>query len=415
MLDRFDWWIGLAIAVTTLVPVEAIGIFSGYYYASSNPIVNISLTSYSVLALIGQLYILHILKSGRFLIDNKLFVLLLLCLVSIIVPRIISAGLLSNKLFDNYLFPLMFFLIIVVTLPSERVSKVLVIIFYFVLFNAVIAIVEYYKKSNILFDNYFLMFNDWYKGIVRSSKYGISYRSGAFLGHPLILSSYLVLGIIMLKSLNIKYFLQKLCYYLILLFALYTTNSRGGFLLVLVYFMYELFRKSRLVGLSAIVMIVLLYLPMLSLYQDIFSRDSSGASLGIRLLALSLIPKIPVNILFWGAGFNQASNVMAAIIGSSSIKSNFEIGPLIILVEMGFITVFFMTVLIIYIINKSKKLAINNRKIKDYNNIITMLFFTSISFLTYNSIGNSGTLNYLPWLLLALLYTSVKKNQQSEK
>ena len=394
----------IVIGVLLFIPSSIQGLISGVSYDTPG-VLNLSMMGY-----VSIITCCIIIGKHRFL-SRKQTLGIIGSLTIIIAVRIITDGadFLSNKLFDNYLIPMILAISILSSLKVEYIPKLLKFIYKCIFIGAIIACIEHFYGQSIFFHNYYIKNFPWYVNIYESAMY-VGFRSCSFYGHPLIGGIYYSMGIIYLLNMSNKnkhifsWFLQ-----LIILFAaILSTNSRSALLVVGIYLAYYLF-KNKKVGIifttSAIVLILILCFDWNIIYNTFFARDSSGSSIMVRIQALTSFFNLPIKNLMFGVGYNNTADLlkMYGFIG------NMEIAYLIIWLENGIIG-FIAWIFSIFILygRKMVKNEIGNLNVCDM--IKGMLFFVLIIGGMSNAFGDPGTLNYMIYILLG--FSSALTNSQ---
>lgn len=388
-----------------MVPTEAQGLISGTAYNVSG-IFNISLIGYNVI-IVYLCIILLGKKLKNFTKENLISVLI--CLMLIIAIRFLVDGIEapSNKMFDNYLLPVLLAILVVSFLKKEKLIKILKCIYILILFNASVACSEYVIGQSIIFHNYYIETVRWYKTIFISTAYGVPFRSSAFLGHPLTCGVYYLLAIVYLYNIRkgkITFF--SAIQFVVLAFAIFTTNSRTEILIFLAYTVFFVLKSKKYIKCSILAFLLILTLGFIdfsSVYANLFVRDVTGSSVAVRILAINTIFKIPFSIILLGTGYNNTSSVLSQF----GFTGNLEISYFIILLENGFIgfILWIKTMTFFY----RSKMDFNLFGIT-YNSMLkSMIVCFLIVIAGSNSIGDSVTLNYMLCGLLAFTRVSALK------
>jgi hypothetical protein len=401
----------------TFFPAQMTGIISGYSYSLPNRIVNISIIGYMCLISGVQMLIFNKSKSRKetnesLKKNSNIIFLTAFFIVVLLGMRFIINGsdMLSNKILDNYILPFVLFYIIS-TLTSEQADTLFNVLYVFIFINACICIVEYFIGHSLFFHDYYMVNISWYKSIYDSTQWGIPFRSTSFLGHPLNNGSFFVVAICILgESPKSKLNFAKMLQYAMLFAAMIAVNSRGALLGSCLYLLYREIRGGKAVrGIMSICALIGTFglIASSNWFQDLFVRDSSGSSLRQRFLALSSILKIPMVTWLFGGGFNKSAAILNSTVGSGN---NFEIGPILMMSEIGLISFSFFIGLIIYVICFSKKVSNNSNSFKSR---VTIFLFLIINFSTYNSIGDSAIMNYLMWFVLGSIFVCGKQPEKA--
>ena len=231
--------------ILLFVPAEAIGLFSGSSYNTSG-IINVSLVGYSVIISFIIYLLVYRASFPRKIFNEMVFVLVALFCIFILRFIVDGANAFSNKILDNYLLPAFFAFLIILLLRKEEVPQVLRCVYYCVLINAIIADVEFFIGRSLFFHEYYLTNTTWYSNVYYSSAY-VSFRSTALSGHPLTGGIYYILALIyLLNHAKIKKKIAFICQCLFILFAIFTTNSRGVMLISLIYIVYYIIKCKKI-------------------------------------------------------------------------------------------------------------------------------------------------------------------------
>lgn len=410
-LGQFEYWIGLLLGVLCFFPAEAVGILSGYYYGASSGLVNMSLAGYMAIIMFSQRLVFA--ANLKFELDERLLLSAVLFSFILIVTRIVGdgfSGLLSNKLFDNYLIPFLSFFAIS-GLPFIDRKKVLYILLAFLVVDACFACVEFALSSNILFHDYFMGNNIWYQNIVASHQYGVAYRSCSCIGHPLTVALFMNLGFV-LASRIIDRPIARYCIYLLFLVAILTTNSRSGLIVFTVFLIYFAYKRGP-AYLALCILLVVAGLGLLfwqgGLYEALFSRDKDGGSLLQRAVGFGAILSSSSARILIGTGFSGSQNLVRSFSGSAA---NMEVGPLIVFSEIG---VFAFIAYTLFFINCLRYMRAYDSAGSKYDSlsstILLMLLCFIIECCTYNSIGDTGQIMYMSMALLGILCAPVKNEE----
>lgn len=401
LLEKYEEWACLVLLVLTMFPAEATGILSGYNYTLSSGLVNISLAGY--VSLVMFLHVIVFSAHRKIVINIELLMWAFLALSVLVLTRVIGEGfpgLMSNRFFDSFGLPLLL-LIALASLPKIDINKVLKYLLFLLVVDAVFACVEYGFGHNLVYDGYFSAANQWYQQIVASSSWGVPYRSSSLIGHPLTLAVYMNLGLILAitipKNTSVKVLLCALFFA-----AQIVTNSRGGLLILCLIVLYLLEKKNKAAFvIAAIALVVSISILGVSGYNALFSRDISGGSLATRIQGIQAILSSSPADLLMGVGFRDSQAVVSSFTES---VSNVEVGPLLMLLQIG---LFSFTVMAVFI---GKAFSVNNKRNKlcfvhrlQYVRTIDLLLLTFfLESFTYNSIGDPGQMMYLASFLLGL-------------
>lgn len=399
---------GLMIILLTFFPIEAIGIITGVAYDTPG-CVNLSILCYDVL-IVTILSILLQKKMNGKVSKNVIFNFFLLT-ISVIVIRLHVNGLdfLSNKMLDNYIVPILLSILAIGYLKYDDIQKIIKIFVFCILVNAFVACIEYFIGKSLFFHNYYINTITWYQGMYMSTKYGLMFRSSAFLGHPLVNGTYYLSAIIFLLYENEKKYIKKYILLAILLFATFTTNSRAAILVTIIAIVYYLIKEKKYFLLFLVVFISVLCIfsiDFTELYNSIFARDLSGGSMNVRYTALKTFFEFPIKDIILGIGFNK-SNLYLKEYG---FTGNLEISYLIMILDVGLLTFLLWISMICALIGRKKINKMNPIARCLKSNLIMLLGI----FFTYNSIGDPGTLNYLLFFIIAIYHIAKYKCERED-
>lgn len=398
--------VSLAFALLLFVPVDAMGLLSGYPYSSGGKL-NISLVGYDVLLMWICLILLkkNKLKSGRQLS------VIVGCLVFMFIIRMIvdTSGAFSNKLMDNYMLPILLAAYIICFLPPKSFPKVMKSIFVCILINAFIGVVEVLIGRSLLFHEYYLRTNAWYQGLYGAQTWGIPMRSTALLGHPLINGIYCVLAFpYLIYSTFEKRKIVKVILFTLLFLGVLASNSRGALLVLCGFIAYSVLRRKEYGKAAVIILVTFVFIGTVDLndlYNSMFSRDVAGTSIEHRFLALEIFTKIPFKTLVLGTGYNNSGTTLREI----GFQGNFEIAYLIILLENGVVGfgAWVASILTLYRCNIVERIGGMNCRAIINGMLICIL---GIAF-TGNYFGDPGTLNYMLWSIFSFSFLMRESRQ----
>lgn len=378
------------------VPIEIQGIITGKLYSSYGSI-NLSLAGYDVI-IISIITLITKKKVIKDRINIKHITKIIILIIGMILIRAMIDGIdfLSNKLFDNYILPISIGIIILCFIENKDLKKIYRIIYVMIFINAIIACFEFFYGKSILFHNYYYSNIGWYKNIYDSTLYGVPFRSTSFLSHPLTNGLYFNIALIYLLNQK-KYDFNALLSMFILLFAIYTTNSRMCLLASIIFILYYIIKNKKYILLLTILLlfiIIIFSVDFSTIYYKIFVRDVSGSSIDVRINALHNFNKLPFLNMIFGSGYNNTARLLLPL----GITANLEISYLIILLENGLLGfILYISILAsLYKFNKQK-----NNKSSFKSMINQIILFYLIICLTSNSIADPGTLNYLLLIIIA--------------
>ncbi len=402
VLKQFELWVGLLFVVLCFFPAEAVGLLSGYYYSAASGMVNISLAGYTAVIMFCHILVFSAKYGLHFDEQNTMSAIAFFTVL--LITRFLAdgfEGLLSNKLFENYLMPLLVFFVIT-CLPRIDHGKVLRMLLAFLVVDALIACFEYIVSSNLFYHDYFMANNAWYQQIIIACQYGNAYRSSSCIGHPLTVALFMNVGFILTEK-TVKNVPAKLGFDLLFLLALLTTNSRAGLLVFACFLIFFAYKKSfshLALGLLIIVVALSLLFWRGNMYEALFSRDSSGSSLLQRVLGLNAFLSSSMSQIVLGVGFSGSQSLVSSFTNSSG---NMEIGPLIVLSEIGILA---FAVFVLFLVQCVRHLYLKRKiagETDSYISVILLLLICiGIECCTYNSIGDTCQIMYLPMALLGL-------------
>lgn len=393
----------LIIVLLTFFPIDTIGLITKIPYSTPGYI-NLSLVCYDILIVFVLSAVLHKKSNNR--IDNKLLLIFFCFIITMTLIRFYVDGFdfLSNKILDNIIVPMLLAILIIKYLKYDEIKKIAKFLVFCILINSCVAIIEYFIGKSLFFHNYYIKTIPWYQNIYLSTKYGIRFRSSAFLGHPLINGTYYLIAITFLlydnKVLNIK----KIVLLFILLFAVFTTNSRAALLIAFISILFYSFKEKKYFMLfitTFIIILCVISIDFTQLYNSIFKRDLSGSSISVRYDALRIFFKFSFKDVLLGVGFNNSNTYLKKY----GFAGNLEISYLIMILEFGLVTFIMWVCFICNLIGIKKSVKTNLTEKSLKMNILVLL----IMFFTYNSIADPGTLNYLLFLIIAM-YNIAKRN-----
>ncbi|RHS62208.1 O-antigen ligase domain-containing protein [Ruminococcus sp. AM45-9BH] len=308
-------------------------------------------------------------------------------------------GVLSNKVFDNYLLPMAYVLLMIRYLDKEKAIKVVKVLYVCVLINAAVGSCEYFLGQSLLFHEYYMKSVGWYPNTYLAQQYGVSFRCTAFLGHPLTNGMYYLMGMVYLFNNEKKWNLFKIAQFAVLGFAIFATNSRGALLILSIYILFYLISNKKALKfcfLAGMGVVITTGINLQEIYNNIFARDATGSSMMVRVKVLLNFFDIPIQNVVMGMGYNNAGTIFSKYTGGA----NAEISYIILLMEngiAGFIS-WFVALASIY----------NNKMCRMFNGIkySGLVHGMLICFLMYaatsNSFADPGTLTYLLCFILAL-------------
>lgn len=395
----------IALLLLLMVPPEIIGLFSGVPYNQPGYL-NLSLIGYDVIIIC----IISLLKYKKIDKNKNVLNIIMLILLFVVVRLFVNnLGFLSNKLFDNYILPFFLGLLVINHLDKSQINEILNFALKLIFINAIVACIEFVYGQSLLFHDYYLNHVSWYSNVYESTRYDVSFRSTAFLGHPLFNGIYYIVAlIILMNSIKEKSSIIKYIQLIIIVLAIYSTNSRIALLMALLYYVYFLIREKKVAHLIILFCCLIAIfasldkLNILNIYYSVFSRDVDGTSIIARIDNLFALKNISAFDFLFGVGFNQTSTILRKY----NLIGNFEVSYIIILLENGLICFLYWihTLMGFY----TKKMDLKYKKII---NEILVCFLIMCG--TSNSIGDPGTLNYI--LLIIIGLSTVAKSIEKEK
>ena len=376
---------------------EENGIISGVPYDTGG-VINLSIVGYDVLII---LILSLALRYGKIKSLGEFWRRAVICTWLTISIRFVidGFGVLSNKVFDNYLLPMAYVLLMIRYLDKEKAIKVVKVLYVCVLINAAVGSCEYFLGQSLLFHEYYMKSVGWYPNTYLAQQYGVSFRCTAFLGHPLTNGMYYLMGMVYLFNNEKKWNLFKIAQFAVLGFAIFATNSRGALLILSIYILFYLISNKKALKfcfLAGMGVVITTGINLQEIYNNIFARDATGSSMMVRVKVLLNFFDIPIQNVVMGMGYNNAGTIFSKYTGGA----NAEISYIILLMEngiAGFIS-WFVALASIY----------NNKMCRMFNGIkySGLVHGMLICFLMYaatsNSFADPGTLTYLLCFILAL-------------
>lgn len=394
---KYELIFSICIILLTFVSKEENGIISGVPYDTGG-VINPSIVGYDVLII---LILSLALRHGKIKSLGVFWRRAVICTWLTITIRFVidGFGVLSNKVFDSYLMPMAYALLMIRYLDKEKAIKVVKVLYVCVLINAAVGGCEYFLGRSLLFHEYYMKAVGWYPNTYLAQKYGVSFRCTAFLGHPLTNGMYYLMGVVYLFNNEKKWNLFKIVQFAVLGFAIFATNSRGALLILSIYILFYLISNKKalkLCFLAGMGVVITTRINLQEIYNNIFARDATGRSMMVRVKVLLNFFDIPIQNVIMGMGYNNAGTIFSKYTGGA----NAEISYIILLMEngiAGFIS-WFVALSSIY----------NNKMCRMFNGIkySGLVHGMLICFLMYaatsNSFADPGTLTYLLCFILAL-------------
>lgn len=396
-VKKYELIFSICIILLTFVSKEENGIISGVPYDTGG-VINLSIVGYDVLII---LILSLALRYGKIKSLGEFWRRAVICTWLTISIRFVidGFGVLSNKVFDNYLLPMAYVLLMIRYLDKEKAIKVVKVLYVCVLINAAVGSCEYFLGQSLLFHEYYMKSVGWYPNTYLAQQYGVSFRCTAFLGHPLTNGMYYLMGMVYLFNNEKKWNLFKIAQFAVLGFAIFATNSRGALLILSIYILFYLISNKKALKfcfLAGMGVVITTGINLQEIYNNIFARDATGSSMMVRVKVLLNFFDIPIQNVVMGMGYNNAGTIFSKYTGGA----NAEISYIILLMEngiAGFIS-WFVALASIY----------NNKMCRMFNGIkySGLIHGMLICFLMYaatsNSFADPGTLTYLLCFILAL-------------
>ncbi|RHS75285.1 O-antigen ligase domain-containing protein [Ruminococcus sp. AM45-2] len=396
-VKKYELIFSICIILLTFVSKEENGIISGVPYDTGG-VINLSIVGYDVLII---LILSLALRYGKIKSLGEFWRRAVICTWLTISIRFVidGFGVLSNKVFDNYLLPMAYVLLMIRYLDKEKAIKVVKVLYVCVLINAAVGSCEYFLGQSLLFHEYYMKSVGWYPNTYLAQQYGVSFRCTAFLGHPLTNGMYYLMGMVYLFNNEKKWNLFKIAQFAVLGFAIFATNSRGALLILSIYILFYLISNKKALKfcfLAGMGVVITTGINLQEIYNNIFARDATGSSMMVRVKVLLNFFDIPIQNVVMGMGYNNAGTIFSKYTGGA----NAEISYIILLMEngiAGFIS-WFVALASIY----------NNKMCRMFNGIkySGLVHGMLICFLMYaatsNSFADPGTLTYLLCFILAL-------------
>lgn len=394
---KYELIFSICVILLTFVSKEENGIISGVPYDTGG-VINPSIVGYDVLII---LILSLALRHGKIKSLGVFWRRAVICTWLTITIRFVidGFGVLSNKVFDSYLMPMAYALLMIRYLDKEKAIKVVKVLYVCVLINAAVGGCEYFLGRSLLFHEYYMKAVGWYPNTYLAQKYGVSFRCTAFLGHPLTNGMYYLMGVVYLFNNEKKWNLFKIVQFAVLGFAIFATNSRGALLILSIYILFYLISNKKALKfcfLAGMGVVITTRINLQEIYNNIFARDATGSSMMVRVKVLLNFFDIPIQNVIMGMGYNNAGTIFSKYTGGA----NAEISYIILLMEngiAGFIS-WFVALSSIY----------NNKMCRMFNGIkySGLVHGMLICFLMYaatsNSFADPGTLTYLLCFILAL-------------
>lgn len=394
---KYELIFSICIILLTFVSKEENGIISGVPYDTGG-VINPSIVGYDVLII---LILSLALRHGKIKSLGVFWRRAVICTWLTITIRFVidGFGVISNKVFDSYLMPMAYALLMIRYLDKEKAIKVVKVLYVCVLINAAVGGCEYFLGRSLLFHEYYMKAVGWYPNTYLAQKYGVSFRCTAFLGHPLTNGMYYLMGVVYLFNNEKKWNLFKIVQFAVLGFAIFATNSRGALLILSIYILFYLISNKKALKfcfLAGMGVVITTMINLQEIYNNIFARDATGSSMMVRVKVLLNFFDIPIQNVIMGMGYNNAGTIFSKYTGGA----NAEISYIILLMEngiAGFIS-WFVALSSIY----------NNKMCRMFNGIkySGLVHGMLICFLMYaatsNSFADPGTLTYLLCFILAL-------------
>lgn len=395
--NRYDCIFSLFIVLLTFVSKEENGLISGVSY-STGGMINLSIAGYDIIIV---LLISLILRHGKISVLGGFWKIALTCTILTFVIRFIIDGFnfFSNKIFDNYLLPIVCTLLMIRYLDKEKAIKVVRIFYICILINAVVGGCEYFIEKSLLFHEYYMNSVGWYPSTYLAQQYGIAFRCTAFLGHPLTNGMYYLMGVVYLFNNSKGWNLMKFLQLAVLGFAIFATNSRGALLVLSIYILFYFISNKKalkLCLLAGVGVVVAAGLNFQEIYSSVFVRDTTGSSMLVRVNTFLNFFNIPIQNVILGMGYNGAGTTFLQYTGGF----NAEISYIILLVENGIVGFVLWLVALASIYSRKMYQSFKGLKYSGLVNGMLLCFLVYAA--TSNSFADPGTLTYLLCFILAL-------------
>lgn len=409
---KWEYIFSMLLVLLLFIAPDMVGLFSGAPYSRPG-MFNISIVGYDVIIICLFIFSKGTIRIRR--MDRRTVLTLLTGMYAMFMIRFIVDGfdILSNKMLDNMLLPILLAFLVVSYMPLECFERCLRVFYVSILINAVIASAEVLLGRSWLFHEYYYDTNAWYQSVYNSTQWGIPMRGTAFLGHPLYNGMYYLLAIVYLYNISWKNKrLSRSMELLVLACGILATNSRGVLIFFAGYTLITILRRrnyGKLVVLTAIATILLACVDLETLYLSVFSRDVSGRSLMHRLMGLQAFSKIPLHTILVGTGYNNTAEVLSA----AGMVGNFENAYLIVLLENGVFGFICWLGILLTLYRRGMITRLGDLNAKGMIN--GMLLSCLGLACTGNYFGDPGTLNYTLWMIMAfsrlLSYANREKNK----
>lgn len=396
-VKKYELIFSFVVIFLTFVSKEENGIISGTPYDTGG-MINLSIVGYDILII---LVLSLLLRHGKLKSLGLFWQRAIICTFLTVIIRFIIDGfdIFSNKVFDNYLLPMAFALLMIRYLDKEKAIKVVKVLYICILINAAVGSYEYFIGKSMFFHEYYMKYVGWYPSTYLAQKYGISFRCTAFLGHPLTNGMYYLMGMVCLFNNDKKWNLSKVLQFAVLGFAIFATNSRGALLVLSIYILFYLISNKKALKLCLLAgcgVLIATGLNFQEIYNNVFMRDTTGSSMMVRVNVLLKFFSIPIKNMIMGMGYNNTNTIFLKYTGGE----NAEISYIILLMENGIAGFILWIVALMNLYNK--KMYRTFRGIKYSGLVHGMLICFLIYAATSNSFADPGTLTYLLCFILAL-------------
>lgn len=411
-------WLTIALVLMFFIPSEANILFTGISYAYPSGQINLHVLSYYILGgFLSFVYRGYISRKVRIHTSIReqaaIFGIALLIEVVIEALRLRGSGF-SNYVFDIFLCPVLMYRVAVESLHQPEIKRVIMKTFYaFTFIAALYAILEFALFTNLIFDPLFEAQDlAWYYSIRQSVEIGEPYRVTSIFGHPLTNAAFFLAGFLMMAAELIKQTKKRIGLAVVTCFTgvgLILTFSRFAFVLavIMILWMYVHHRqRSALNTLKLIAIGIAFMVAVLPLATGIFQRDTEGASLMLRMITLKGLIENGLSVIsFLGYGPQNMEDTITLLTGFNT-GFNLEIGYVIVLLQYGVLfTALYLYGILRPIINYIKMRPVYLKSACYPYAIAAIALF--LYFAGSNTIGIRGTINYLFFLILALLTTSM--------
>lgn len=311
---------------------------------------------------------------------------------------------------ENYLFPLTFFLYLVL-LDKETAVKMLKAYTSVLILIVIYGLFEYAAKFNFLYDGlYKNSFLDWY-GIISNE----GYRVTTTVGHPLKNATYFLAGL----ALSLRLFKKpyNIIFPALFFLGILTTGSRIG--LILAAFCYCLnyiefnFNPKKIVktlviffSLSAFFIGAMKFSPFSETLK--YRIEGSHESALIRIYSIQNLLNVAKDNFFTGKGMGACMDESAQLFNRGI---GFENPWIMLIADAGLAgAAIYFSVLMLIIFSNLVYLQYSDIRKGIYVCLASFLLMTA----SYNSFGTKDMANFLLWFIIALLYIFSAKGTERD-